>query len=457
MHTTVFEGILGTQLLFSAQFGTWSLMLVGAMLLGLSAFLLYRWIDVRQYGFIGDVKRPEDLEDISPTVFENKRKSKRSRTWKHIFKGTMTWGIQALYIFPAMFFLMAFLQQKELSDGIIYNILMVATFIVNMLVSKLFAVWAPTRPYACRTYQRESIWRPGNMAWQAWGIVSWAVPTYFFYAMYGVDGWVGSVAFMTISQIVQLIFFIRNLKQKAIPYQEYEGLSATFKGNLQTYLQSQGIDDSEVGVIQGMGVGPNAFATSITSWYRQIVMTEELIVGFTDPNNPEFTFKLDEDTLEAVIAHEVGHVKKHHVEKSVFFGVLFSGLVTVAVYTIFSHIKAQHLNFILSYVADGWKLKSDTSQQLMLYWGQSLFNAMLTYPLTFVMLSITRNNEHQADTHLLETNGCKNGHDFFHQIRHIAPVPNLPAWERCNHTHPPAHEREKRMLDWKDEHCEVES
>jgi Zn-dependent protease with chaperone function len=432
----------------------WLLSLIGVMALGFVAYLLYRWVDIKQYGFIGEAKQPGDLEKITSEIFEAKRKRKRRRTFGHIIKGTMTWGIQALYIFPGMFFLVVFLQQKEISDGFIYNALMVVTFLVNMLLSKMFAVWAPSRPYACRAYKHESIWRPGNMAWQAWGILSWAVPTYFFYSMYGAQGWVGSVIFMTLSQIVQLIFFIYQLKQKAIPYQEYEGLSDTFKSNLQAYLKTQGIDDKEVGVMQGMGVGPNAFATSITGWYRQIVMTEELIKGFQDPTNPAFTMKLGEDTLESIVAHEVGHVKHHHVEKSMFFGVFFSAVVTIAVYTIFSHITPKDLTTIFGYIAPaGWQFKADTTQQLMLYWGQSMFNIMLTYPLTFIMLGITRGNEYQADTHLLETNGCKNGQDFFHQIRHIAPVPNLPLWVKCNHTHPDAHDRETRMIEWSDKHC----
>lgn len=433
----------------------WLTALLATMAIGLIAFLFYRWTDVRQLSFISGAKRPEDLEKLNEEVFLKKRSGKRKRTFSHLFKSTFNWGGQALYIFPGMFFVIVFLQQKNISDAFIYNALMVITFVMNMLISRLFGLWNPGRPYACRAYTKESRWRPGNMAWEAWGIVSWAVPTYFFYSVYGASGWVGNVIFLTISQVIQLLFFIYNLKQKAIPYQEYEGLSDAFKASMQAYLKSQGIKDNEVGVMKGMGVGPNAFATSFTGWYRQIVFTEEIITGFQDPNNPEFQFKLGEDTLEAIIAHEVGHVKYHHVERSVAMGILFSSLATIAVYSIFTSLTAKDINSLLAYVAPAaWQLKGDTSQQLMLYWGQSLFNIMLTYPLTFVMLSITRGNEWQADTHLLETNGCRNGQDFFHQIRHIAPVPNLPVWHTCNQTHPPPHEREKRMIDWHDEHCQ---
>ena len=120
------------------------------------------------------------------------------------------------------------------------------------------------------------------MGWQAWGILSWAVPTYFFYQFFGVQGWIGSVLCMVVSQLIQLVVFIYNIKKKAIPYEQYDGLSAEFKASLHKYLQSQGIRDDEVGIIQNMKVGPNAFATSLTGWYRQIVVTEEMIKNYVE-------------------------------------------------------------------------------------------------------------------------------------------------------------------------------
>ena len=420
----------------------WTIIVLSIMGLGVFAFLAYRWIDFLQLGYIPEQPMPTDLEHLTPEVYEKKRERKRSRTMKRIFKSSGSWITQALYIVPGMAFAVHGLRQWGLGDGTIYTVLMVATFFFNMLLSKMFSLWNPSRPSIHHNQHPHKLWTVSNMSWQAWGVASWAIPTYFFYAAYGVNGWMGSVVFITLSQLFQLIVFIYGIKKKAIPYLKYEGLSANFKKNLQAYLKTQGIRDDEVGIIQNMGMGPNAFATSITSYYRQIIVTEEMIKGFTDPSNPKFQLKLSEDSLEAVIAHEVGHIRYHHIEKAVFIGIFISSLVTVGVYTIFGKINPSSFYF-----------PTDMSQQLLLYWGQSLFNIMLVYPLTYLMIGFTRSNEYQADTHLLETNGCKKGWEFFHQIRHIAPVPNHPTWDRCNATHPAPHIREKRMRDHEKEHC----
>lgn len=420
----------------------WTMVVLGVIGLGIFGFLAYRWIDFLQLRHIPEQPQPSDLEQLTADIYEKKRKRKYDRTWKQIFKSSGSWVTQALYIIPGMAFAVHGLRTFGLKDGVIYTVLMVATFFFNMLLSKMFSIWNPAPPFYRHNHDHNKTWTPSNMMWQAWGVATWAIPTYFFYAMYGVNGWVGSVVFITISQLFQLVAFIYSIKKKAIPYLKYDGLSDEFKKNLQAYLKTQGIRDDEVGVIQNMGVGPNAFATSITSYYRQIVVTEEMIKGFADPSNPKFQLKLSEESLEAVIAHEVGHIRYHHVEKSVSLGIFFSSLVTVGVYTIFGKINPSSFYF-----------PADMSQQLLLYWGQSLFNVMLVYPLTFLMIGFTRSNEYQADTHLLETNGCKKGWEFFHQIRHIAPVPNHPVWDRCNATHPAPLSREQRIREHEKEHC----
>ncbi len=415
---------------------------LGVIVVGTAAFLIYRLIDVIQISFTKGVEKPGDLK-LGDVIFEKKRGNKLKRLWKLIRRASGSWLIHGVYIVFGMGFVVAFFRKFGLKDGTIYTLLTFISFLLNILISKLFGLWNPSRPFVCRSVQRESVWSPGNLLWQAWGLASWAVPVYFFYAAYGVNGWIGSVIFIVLSQIVQLLIFIFTIKKQAIPYRDYPGLSEQFKENLSKYLQSQGIRDDEVGIIPGDKIGPNAFATSFTSKLRQIVLTEPLIKGYTDPTNPEFTMKLGEDTIEAVVAHEVGHVVHHHVEKAVFAGIFISSIVTVSVYYIFSN-----------FTPPTWMgFPADVSGQIKLYWGNSLFNIMLTYPLTFIMLGLIRGNEWQADTHLLKTNGCKKGYDFFYQIRHIAPVPNHPAWARCNMTHPDPKVREDRMRQWEKEHC----
>ena len=423
-----------------AKLSELSFWLLGAGIIGLVGFFIYRWIDLRQLKHIGNATQPTDLEGMTTDLYEKKRKRKKSRFWKMFLSRTFSWGLQFVYVIVGMPFLVGY-AKAYLSDGLVYMGLMGIGWLLNMFLTKIFSLWTPALPFRFHVQGRS--WQKGLMIWQAWGMVAWAGPVYFL-ATLGPTGWMGSVAFLWVSQILQLVFFIYTTKKKLTPYQQYEGLSDAFKENLHTYLQSQDISDDEVGVLSGMKMGPNAFATGIFG-YRMIAMTEELVKGYQDPTNSDFILKLSDESLESVIAHEVGHIKGYHVLKSVAFGAFFSSLTTIAIYYLFSKggLFSPH-QFLFA---------SDTGAQIFSFYGQSLFNVMLMYPLTFIMISLTRKHEWEADTHLLNTNGCKKGYEFFHQIRHIAPVSNDPLWDRCNSTHPAPEIREKRMKKWSEEHC----
>ena len=413
----------------------------GLLAIGIVSFLLYRLVDILQARYVVRVAQPQDLEKMTPEIYKGKQLRKGKRSWKSLWKNLASWLLKFGFILFAIPVLVIFLHQKELSYGSIYFILIIITYLLNILTSRLFSLWAPAPLAVDYPASQRSVWRPGNLLIQACGIASWAVPVYFLWEIFKTQGWIGTVVIFVLSQVLQLLVFIAAIKKQAVPYRDYPGLSEDFKQSLHQYLQSQGLHDDQVGILAGMKLGPNAFATGLFG-YRQIIITEELITGYVDPTNPNFTLKLGEDTIEAIIAHEVGHLANHHIEKALVLGTLITSLVTVAVYYLFSGQPDHYLVF-----------EATTTPQILLYWGQSLFNIMLIYPLTFLMLYNSRRNEWQADTHLLETNGCKNGQDFFHQIRHIAPVPNHSWWHACNMTHPDPAIREKRMIEWSEEHC----
>ncbi|MEM1008027.1 MAG: M48 family metallopeptidase, partial [Myxococcota bacterium] len=384
----------------------------------------------------------EDLEQLSDEVWQKKKQRKVQRSRKNLWKNIAVWGVQFGYVVGGIP-LFANMLLAKFSPGTTYTVLSVAGWLLNMGLSRMFSLWAPTLPFMPHAHNPRKVWTFGNALWQGFWVASWTAPTYFFYSAMSTNGWIGSVAMLWVSQIVQLAIFIFTIKKQAIPYQKYEGLSDNFKGNLHQYLKSQGFEDHEVGVLKGLKMGPNAFATGLTSGYRQIVMTEELVKGFQDPQNPDFELKLSDDALESVIAHEVGHIKNYHVQKSVLLGGIISSFTTILVYSVFGR---KGLDSIL--------FDDAATPQLLMFWGQSILNITLVFLINFVMIGMIRGNEYQADTHLLETNGCKKGHEFFHQIRHIAPVNNHPVWDRLNSTHPAPHLREKRIRDWQKEHCE---
>jgi len=410
------------------------------LIVGVIGFIVYRIADWLQVGFVKGFPQPEDLEKLPKGVYESKRRRKMVRSRKSFWKGIINWLLQIVIIILGMPMLVVFLFKQGLSYGWIYGILVVLGYILNLLFSKYFSLWTPASLRTDTSKTTRSIWTKGNLFFHAWGIVSWSGPAYVFWSYYETNGWIGSVISMIITQTIQLVVFIYTVKNSAIPYQEYEGLSKEFKQSLQKYLQDQGIRDDEVGVLAGSKMGPNAFATGLLG-YKQIVLTEELIKGYKDKGT-DFVLKLGDNTLEAIVAHEIGHIKNHHIEKSIAVGTLVSSLVTVGVYHLFSANPTTYFFF-----------DQTTTHQILLYWGQSIFNLMLLYPLTFFMMTRAQQNEYEADTYMLETNGCNNGQDFFHQMRHIAPVPNHPLWHACNMTHPDPYVREQRMTEWTKEHC----
>lgn len=405
-------------------------------IVGLLGFVIYRIADMLQIGFVKNYPRPTDLEKLSESVYLGKRERKTSRSWAGLWQGLVTWSFKAGFVVLAIPWVVFYLALWGLSFTMIYWVLVIITFLLNLLFSKMFSLWTPARLAA--DYPAADTFTKGNLAYQAWGVVTWAGPMYGFWYAFQNNGWIGSVITLVIFQMLQLWFFIYTLKRAVVPFQKYEGLSQSFKKNLHTYLEKQGLTDDQVGVLVGMAE-PNAFATGLFG-YSQIVITEGLIKGYEDPANSEFVLKLQDDTIEAIVAHEVGHVKNHHIEKSIFVGTLVSSVVTVAVYQLFADSTLYPM-FIPA-----------TDQQILIYWGQSVFDVMLMYPLTYLMMSIARRNENQADQHMMETCIRKNGHDFFHQIRHIAPVVNHPFWHDCNMTHPEPHIREEKIRKWDEEH-----
>lgn len=404
--------------------------------LGVVAYLAYRVADWLQVEFVKNAPQPSDLEQLTAEIYRDKRERKRERSAKMLWKGSFSWILQVGYALVGIP-VCVYLLQSKLSYGSIYLVLIGFSFLLNMLLSKMFTLWTPSRPFACRDFHGDRVWTLRNMAFQAWGLSIWVVPVYFCWSFYQSNGWVGSVLFLIIGQIVQVIIFIYSIKNAAIPYQNYPGLSEQFKSSLHAYLQKQNMRDSEVGILSGMDMGPNAFATGLFG-YRQIILTEDLVKGYQDPGNPKFTLQLRDDTLEAITSHEMGHIKHYDVEKGIILGTFISSAVTIVVYYLFAARPEQYLLFA-----------AGTSQQILLYWGQAIFNAMLLYPLTCLMMYLKRRQEYLADTFMLETNGDKNGHDFFHQMRHIAPVENHSLWHSLNMTHPPAQQREERIKSWK--------
>ena len=173
---------------------------------GAVSFLIYRIVDFLQYLHVNKFPKPDDLK-INEEVFNKKRQRKGSRSMQLLWKGASSWGAQVVFI-ASIPFMVYWFNQKGVSDGYVYMILIGFSFVLNLMLSKLFPLWTPARPYACRAFQHEKAIQPGNMAFHFWGVVSWSVPAYFFWEYFKVNDWIGSVFFIVISQLVQVFIFI---------------------------------------------------------------------------------------------------------------------------------------------------------------------------------------------------------------------------------------------------------
>lgn len=140
---------------------------------------------------------------------------------------------------------------------------------------------------------------------------------------------------------------------------------------------------------------------------------------------------LTNSEVMAVLAHELGHLKKKHITKSLFFGVLFMGIGF--------YILGYLLNSHEFFTAFG-NSKSSSHMALMLF---SFLTPIYTFLLTPVSSWLSRKNEFEADTFATTyTDGDELISALIKMYKdNSSSLTPSPIYTKFYYSHPPAIER----------------
>lgn len=138
------------------------------------------------------------------------------------------------------------------------------------------------------------------------------------------------------------------------------------------------------------------------------------------------------DELVAVIAHEVGHYKRHHVIKDMFLMIIQSGLIFFLL-SFFIHSKG---------LSDAFRMEQTSVYAGFVFFG--LLYSPIKIILSIFMNHISRKHEFEADMFAADTTGSINNMISALKNLSISNLTNLtphPLNVFLNYTHPPVLER----------------
>lgn len=235
----------------------------------------------------------------------------------------------------------------------------------------------------------------------------------FFYYQSGNNFWVYAWVVFTLFSLIMNLFFtswILPLFNKLIPLE-----NNSLKESILRYSQKINFPVENILIMDGSkrSSKANAFFSGFGK-KKKIVLFDTLIKNHT------------ENELVAILAHEAGHYKKKHIQKSMIFSVLYSGLVL----------------FLLSYIIDKPELSLALgSSKPSIYLGLIVFGILYS-PISFVIGIMTnyfsRKNEFEADRFAKDT---FNGKDLQTALKKLS-VNNLsnlfphPWLVFFNYSHP---------------------
>ncbi len=210
--------------------------------------------------------------------------------------------------------------------------------------------------------------------------------------------------------------FIMPLFNKFTPIEEGKLKQAIF-----SYAESINYSLDNVMIMDGSkrSAKSNAYFTGFGK-HKRIVLFDTLIKQLSVPE------------LVAVLAHEMGHFKKHHIMKMALFGVIQSGLMF----------------FILSFFIYNQGLFDAFFMKHQSVYAGLIFFGMLYFPVDFffcIILQIySRKNEYEADKFAVTTTG--DSENMVNALKKIS-IQNLsnlvphPLYVFLNYSHPPILER----------------
>ena len=231
--------------------------------------------------------------------------------------------------------------------------------------------------------------------------------------------WLGTVVFGFVIQFLAPVA-IMPLFNKFTPLQE-----GPLKEKILDYAQMQRFKLSGIFTMDGSkrSTKLNAFFTGFCK-FRKIVFYDTLLE------------KIEDDEIVSVLAHEMGHYKKHHIWKMMALSILQTGLVFYLLSLflnnpgLFEAFKMEHLSIYASLIFFAF-LYSPISTGLSI-----LFNTML------------RAHEFEADSYAARSTGTPEALVQALKKLSLANLSNLtphPALVFLSYSHPPVLERIKAL------------
>jgi STE24 endopeptidase len=227
--------------------------------------------------------------------------------------------------------------------------------------------------------------------------------------------WLGTVAFGFVVQFLAPVL-IMPLFNKFTPLEE-----GPLKENILAYAQGQNFKLSGIYTMDGSKRSSklNAFFTGFGK-FRKIVFYDTLLE------------KIDEDEIVSVLAHEMGHYKKHHIWKMMALSILQTGLVF--------YLLSLFINNPGLFEAFGMEHLSIYASLFFFAFIYSPFSTLLS-TLFNVML---RAHEFEADSYAAITTGAPETLVRALKKLSVANLSNLtphPAMVFLSYSHPPVLER----------------
>ncbi|HUN65257.1 MAG TPA: M48 family metallopeptidase [Bacteroidota bacterium] len=227
--------------------------------------------------------------------------------------------------------------------------------------------------------------------------------------------WILFSCFMLIVQFAAPRW-IMPLFNKFIPLEEGDLRTALF-----SYALSVGFPIDEIFVMNGSkrSSKANAFFTGFGR-HKRIVLYDTLIAGHTT------------DELKAIVAHEIGHFKKHHILQGMILGVLNAGLMLF----LFSRL------ILLPGLYGAFAVDHPSAYTGFIFAG--LFLTPLGTVISLFLHSLSRANEFAADRYAAVTTG--DAQSLIAALKKLSAenLTNLtphPLMVRLHHSHPPVPER----------------
>ena len=136
--------------------------------------------------------------------------------------------------------------------------------------------------------------------------------------------------------------------------------------------------------------------------------------------------------LIAILAHEVGHYKKHHILKGTIISILHSGIMFYLLSIFITH----------KGLFDAFYMQNESIYTGILFFG--LLFVPIEFLLSLIFNAISRRNEFNADKFAIET--TKNNDDFINALKKLAKdnLVNLtphPFYVKMHYSHPSVLER----------------